>query len=152
MIDRRHTIPKGEDRKGTFGLEPKQSSAKGISDQDVEKGGERTSLPYPTRGFKELCRSSIYKRGYPGRCNACLNLFDENQREPKLAKNQENKFMPQPVKCIGQIQFYSHSRITPFGAGVDGLLNQKDIITNFPAQDKAPLIWRDKRGDDLLEP
>ena len=124
MVDRRNSTSEREAWEGSFISDFVHFPAKRVSNQDVEEGGERTSLPYHTGGFKELSRSSIYKRGYPGRSNACLNLFYENRREPKLAKNQKNKFMPQPIKSIGQIQFYRHSGITPFGAGLDGLLNQ----------------------------
>ena len=80
-----------------------------------------------------------------------MNLFDENSGKPKLFEDQDDKGMSQPIKCIGQIQFNGHSGFTPFGAGVNGLLDQEDVITYLPAQDETTLIWRNKRGDDLLE-
>ena len=133
MVDRRNYISKGETRERSFRLKSVQFSTKRLSYQNVNEWGERASLPYPTRGFKKLSRSSIYEGGYPGRGYAGLNLFDENRGEPKLFKNQENKGMSQSIKRIGQIQFYGHSGFTPFSAGVNGLLDQEDVITYLPA-------------------
>ena len=116
MIDRRHAIPKGEAWKGTFGLEPNQSSTKGISDQDVNKGGERTSLPNPTRGFEEFRGPAIDERGYPGRRDAGLNLIDENRGESKSFHHHENEGMPQSVEGISQVQLDGHPGLSSFSA------------------------------------
>ena len=54
MVDGGDSIPKGKARERSFRLESEQSSAKGVSDQNIKEGGKRTSLPYTSRGFEEL--------------------------------------------------------------------------------------------------
>ena len=54
MVDGGDSIPKGKTQERSFRLESKQSSAKGVSDQNIKERGKWTSLPYTTRGFEEL--------------------------------------------------------------------------------------------------
>ena len=116
MINRRHTISKGEAWEGTFREDPSQSSAKGISNQDVEKRGEQTSLPNPTRGFEEFRGSTIDERGYPGRGDAGLNLLNEDRGETKSFQHHDDEGMSQSVKGIGQIQLDGHPGLFSFSA------------------------------------
>ena len=116
MIDRRHAIPKGKTWQRAFRKEPSQSSAKGISYQDVKEGGERTSLPNPTRGFEEFSGPAIDKWGYPRGRDAGLNLFNEDRGEAKPFHHHDNEGMSQSVEGVGQVQLDGHPELSSFGA------------------------------------
>ena len=93
VIDGWHTIPKGEAWKGTFGLNSKQCSAKGISNENVKKGGEREPLPYPPGGFKKIRGPTIDEGGYPGGGDANLNLVNEDSGETKSFHHHDDEGM-----------------------------------------------------------
>ena len=81
-----------------------------------------------------------------------MNLGNKDRGKSKTLQNLNDKGVPQSVKSISKVQLYGHPRLTPFSAGMNSFLNQKDVITNFPTGQKAALIWGDKGGDDFLEP
>ena len=116
MIDRRHSIPKGKSWQRTFRKEPRQPSAEGVSDQNVKEGGERTSLPNPSRGFEEFSGPAIDKRGYPGGGDAGLNLINENRGETKPFHHHDNEGMSHSIKGICQVQLDGHPRLSSFSA------------------------------------